>query len=131
MKLFDPNPDDGPKWGDGGPTGPLGEGIRPDGIGIRLTTEIMHHRGGLPAPPDPPGPRASGPGDETGRDNEDRAGGPGRAGPAGRGGQSGPILIIPSSPVPWAGGLGSRGSGGAGSPPPPVVHNFGRQPYGC
>ena len=32
-----------------------------------LMTEIMHHRGGLPAPPDPSGPRASGPGDATGQ----------------------------------------------------------------
>ena len=38
------------------------------GIGVwkAFLAESMHHRGGLPVPPDTPGPKASGPGDGTG-----------------------------------------------------------------
>ena len=85
---------------------------------IRLTTEIMHHRGGLPAPPDPPGPRASGPGDGTGRDNEDRAGPaprPGRAGPPARSSLS---RRVPSS------GPEARVQGGPGGPEAPPVRQI-------
>ena len=77
----------------------------------------MQHRGDIRPPRAPLGPRASGPGDRTRRDKEDRAGGP----------------VRPDPPYPVASRPPGRRPGVQGGPggpeAPPVLLNKFPQPY--
>ena len=90
---------------------------------LRLREYIKQHRRGLRPPPDPPGPRASGPGGQAGRGgisnglNKNPLS-PGRGGAAEGGAGGCSFKSFENGPRPRAGGPGSRGVRGGPVAPP-------------